>query len=416
MLFDRWKQVVKQNRGEFALCDAGSGQRWTFAELDCEAERASSTHAPIVYAQGSSYQFILQVINAWKERRVLCPLDPGQTPPRLERWPPECVHLKVTSATAGPPKIVAFSAEQLEADVENIAHTMGLRPEWPNLAGISLAHSYGFSNLILPLLLKGIPLVLLSAPLPETFRHGISEFGSVTIPAVPALWRTWLESGVLSSAVKLAISAGAPLPIQLEEQVFARTGLKIHNFYGASECGGIAYDRTSTPRSDGSMVGQAMNGVDISTTDAGTLVVKSGAVGLGYLPESSPTLGAGKFETSDLAEINAGEIFLKGRLGESINVAGRKIAPESIEAVLRQHPSVKECVVFGVASPEAERTEKVVACVAGDKVSETELKVFLSSRLPGWQIPREFWFLREIATNARGKLSRAEWRRKFLER
>ena len=53
------------------------------------------------------------------------------------------------------------------ADAENIVATMGLRPDWPNLGVISLAHSYGFSNLVLPLLLHGIPLILAGAPLPE---------------------------------------------------------------------------------------------------------------------------------------------------------------------------------------------------------------------------------------------------------
>jgi long-chain acyl-CoA synthetase len=41
---------------------------------------------------------------------------------------------------------------------------MGLRPDWPNLGVISLAYSYGFSNLVLPLLLHGIPLFLAPSP------------------------------------------------------------------------------------------------------------------------------------------------------------------------------------------------------------------------------------------------------------
>ena len=59
------------------------------------------------------------------------------------------------------------------ADAENIVATMGLRPDWPNLGVISLAHSYGFSNLVLPLLLHGIPLILAPVPLPaRLMRQG----------------------------------------------------------------------------------------------------------------------------------------------------------------------------------------------------------------------------------------------------
>jgi acyl-CoA synthetase (AMP-forming)/AMP-acid ligase II len=43
------------------------------------------------------------------------------------------------------------------------------------------------------------------------------------------------------------------------------------------------------------------------------------------------------------------------------------------------------------------------------------LKQFLLGKLPAWQMPREWWFVESLSANTRGKLSRAEWRRKFLE-
>ncbi len=83
----------------------------------------------------------------------------------------------MTSATGGAPRMVAFTGEELVADADNIVATMGLRPDWPNLGVISLAHSYGFSNLVLPLLLHGIPLILVDAPLPETVRQAATHRG-----------------------------------------------------------------------------------------------------------------------------------------------------------------------------------------------------------------------------------------------
>ena len=65
--------------------------------------------------------------------------------------------------------------------------TMGLRRDWPNLAFISLAHSYGFSNLVTPLLLHGIPLILGGTPFPEIVRQAGEKFSALTLPAVPAL-------------------------------------------------------------------------------------------------------------------------------------------------------------------------------------------------------------------------------------
>jgi len=192
---------------------------------------------------------------------ALCPLEIGQPKPGLSAPPKPACHLKLTSATTGSPRAVMFTGEQLAADAENIVATMGLRPGWPNLGVISLAHSYGFSHLVLPLLLHGVPLVLVASPLPEIVRRAAENLSGLTLAAVPALWRTWLETGSIPAAARLAFSAGAPLPAALERDVFQACGLKIHNFYGSTECGGIAYDATETPRTEDACVGTSMRNV-----------------------------------------------------------------------------------------------------------------------------------------------------------
>jgi acyl-coenzyme A synthetase/AMP-(fatty) acid ligase len=280
---------------------------------------------------------------------------------------------------------------------------------------ISLAHSYGFSNLVLPLLLHGIPLVLVNSPLPEAIRRAAAVVPFATLPAVPALWCAWRDADAIPRNIRLAISAGAPLPLALEQDVFAKTGFKIHNFYGATECGGIAYDRSSSPRTDATCVGAPMENVQLSINPDGCLEVRGPAVGQTYWPDAAPNLGLGCYRTSDLAEIDEGRVFLRGRATDQINVAGRKVLPGTIEGVLLKHPDVRDCLVFGAPSPEAGRGETVVACVllksgAIDGLEAAALKQFLLGHLPAWQVPREWRFVESLAPNERGKLSRAEWR------
>jgi len=413
MLYERWRQIARAHGSEAALRDLSSGQSWTFAQLAAEADRASIPGSPIAFPQGVTAQFILEVLRAWRHGQVLCPLEAGQTPPALETLPPKCVHLKTTSATSGAAKVIALTAEQLAADAGNITATMGLRADWPNLGVISLAHSYGFSNLVLPLLLHGIPLILSPSPLPEAVRRAAGE-SPVTLAAVPALWRAWHEAGAIPTGVRLAISAGAPLPLPLEQAVFATRGLKIHNFLGASECGGIAYDGSNPPRTDASFVGTAMWNVTLTPSAEGCLQVRSRAVAETYWPEPDARLAQGCFQTSDLVELKDGFVFLRGRAGDQINVAGRKVSPEAIERVLLNHPAVRDCLVFGAPSTDTERMETIVACVAAKSpVSSDELKQFLLEKLPPWQVPREWRFVESLAVNARGKLSRAEWRGRY---
>ncbi len=407
-----------EQRNQPALHDAASGRHWTFGELFGAGEHRAGTPGTVpasscdnAFPQGQSPEFILDLLAAWREDKIVCPLESGQSPPTISGLPNHCIHLKSTSATGGTARFVAFTAEQLMADAKNIVATMGLRPDWPNLGVISLAHSYGFSNLVLPLLLHGIPLILAPAPLPEIIRSAAQNADAITLPAVPAMWRAWHAAAAIPQNVRLAISAGAPLPLGLEQDVFKSRRLKIHNFLGSSECGGIAYDTSEAPRTEDAGIGSPMKNVGLSLNEDGCLVVRSRAVAETYWPEKSDSLGGGVFQTSDLAELKDNQIFLRGRLGDQINLAGRKLAPETVERALLAHPRVRECLVFGAPSRDTSRTETIVAVVAAS-VTEIELKQFLLQSLPAWQVPREWCFVDSLPVNARGKISRVEWRKR----
>jgi long-chain acyl-CoA synthetase len=413
MLYEQWRKIAVERGNEVALRDVSSGRCWIFAELFTLGENQPGGLTHTAFPQGHSPQFILDLLAAWRENKLVCPLETGQAPPEIIGLPANWVHLKTTSGTGGAARFVALTAEQLGADAENIVTTMGLRADWPNLGVISMAHSYGFSNLVLPLLLHGIPLILAPAPLPEIIRRAAESESGITLPAVPPMWRAWHQAGAIPANVRLAISAGAPLATGLERAVFDSCGLKIHNFLGASECGGIAYDASETPRPEAALAGSPMRGVELSLNDSGCLQVCSRAVAETYWPEKSDRLGNGRFQSGDLAALPDGRVFLHGRLGDEINVAGRKVSPESIERALLGHPRVRECLVCGTPSRDAERTDTICAVVVGE-AAEAELKQFLLQTLPAWQVPRTWRFVESLAASVRGKISRAEWRRRFL--
>ncbi|HZV35528.1 MAG TPA: class I adenylate-forming enzyme family protein [Verrucomicrobiae bacterium] len=412
MLYERWRQIAREFRGETALHDLTRGERWTFAQLAAAGEKDAGA-SPVIFPQGPD--FIFTLLRAWHSGRVVCPLEAGQKPSHFESLPPGCAHLKTTSATGGVLRVVAFTEEQLAQDADNIVATMGLRRDWPNLGVISIAHSYGFSNLALPLLLHGIPLLLVDVPLPEMVRQAADIAQSITLPAVPALWRVWHEAKSIPKNIRLAISAGAPLPLMLEKAIFDACGLKLHNFYGSSECGGIAYDASATPRTDAACAGSPMKNVQLSIGEDGCLEVRGRAVGTTYWPDRNSKMNKGVFYSSDLAEIRDGFVFLRGRAGDVINVAGRKLSPEEIEKELLSHPQVRECLVFGAPAEEAGRGEIIVACIAPNgELTRDALRQFLLERLPAWQVPREWIFIPSLEANRRGKISRTEWRARYL--
>ncbi|HXC36614.1 MAG TPA: fatty acid--CoA ligase family protein [Candidatus Acidoferrales bacterium] len=416
MLYESWQKVVDEKPNEVAMRDLASGQSWAFSDLARESEVPLPNHGGIVFPQGNTPEFVISVLRAWRSGTVVCPLEMQQPPPDIPLPPKPCCHLKITPAGTGAGRVVAFTGEQLAADVENIVATMGLRPDWPNLGVISLAYSYGFSNLVLPLLLHGIPLFLAPSPLPVALRCATHADWNLTVAGVPALWHAWQKAGAILSNVRLAISAGAPLPLSLEREVFEEHGVKIHNFYGCTECGGISYDAAAEPRSAESLVGKPLKNVKVDIGGDGFLHVRSRAVGETYWPEREDALRPGIFRTGDFADIKNGEIVLRGRADDHINVAGRKVLPTVIEEALLEHDAVDDCVVFGVPSGNADRVDLIVACVnaSRDDVKE-ELKQYLMQKLPGWQVPREWWFVNSLKSNGHGKPSRAHWRKTFLE-
>ena len=420
VLFDRWCQIVSQNADRIALREAD--RAWTFNDLSQALTTLPAAIEPIIL-QGRTSTFILKLLQGWRDSQVTIPVEDGAPPPDLanlqqRRLPEETCHIKTTSGTTGAPRSILFTAEQLAADCDQIVSTMGLTPDSPNLGVLSLAHSYGFSNLVLPLLLHGIPLHLLANPLPETLRRALNDApAAVTVPSVPAMWQSWHAADALNTGqIRIAISAGAPLSPQLERRIYDSSKLKIHNFLGASECGGIAYDHSLTPRNSNSKtIGSAMQGVTLSKNDEGALTVSSPACGLTYWPEADASLSDGRFQTSDLVELQNSDVRLLGRADDIINVAGRKVHPAEIENALSTLTAVRHCVVFGIPSRRDGHYEEIVAVVSlQGGCSVRAVRAELATLLPNWKLPRQLLEASDLSPDLRGKISRSKWRKRLF--
>jgi 3-oxocholest-4-en-26-oate---CoA ligase len=112
-----------------------------------------------------------------------------------------------------------------------------------------------------------------------------------------------------------------------------------------------------------------------------------------------------------------GTVKLLGRGSASINTGGEKVYPEEVEAELRKHPSVFDCVVVGV--PDARFGEKVVALVQvsdGHSLDEAELTAWCRSRIAGYKTPRRFLLVDSLQRSAAGKAPQPALRALAIER
>lgn len=287
---------------------------------------------------------------------------------------------------------------------------MGIRPDDVNFGVIPFSHSYGFSNLIAPLLYQGTRLLCSTDRMPRAVYNHLQSCGTTVFPGTPALFQALSSLSDIGEplGIRLCISAGAPLAPEIARQFHRRFGLKIHSFYGSSECGGIAYDRSEDPERPSGFIGSPLDGVQVSKIDNDRIAVRGPNVADGYFPNSDiSALDGMRFVPGDIIEWSNLGMQLVGRVSDFVNIAGKKVHPAIIEEHLRKLPGVIDAIVFGI--PSATRNEELVAyVVASNAVSRQLLEAHCREGLSGWQVPREFQMVSELPFNQRGKINRSE--------
>lgn len=336
--------------------------------------------------------------------------------------PPATAVLKLTSGSTGRPQAVALSVRQVTADAVQIIRTMGLRGDDRTLAAIPLTHSYGFGSCLLPLLLLGTPLVFPASHLPGALAAALDGAGITHFPAVPAMIRALAAMDDLPAlpGLRVCLSAGAPLHPDDAAAFFARTGVKVHAFYGSSECGGITYDRTDTEVTEKGRVGTPLWRVRVEVVDEqgracpigveGRVRVTSPAVALALVPPvsgSNPIQGH-TFLTADVGVLDAGQnLTLTGRATAALNVAGKKVHPEEVRRTIESLPGVRGAVVVGL--PERHRGDLVAALVAVDPTAELtaeRILVYCRAQLAPHKVPHRVVVVDDLPRSDRGKVER----------
>jgi acyl-CoA synthetase (AMP-forming)/AMP-acid ligase II len=316
--------------------------------------------------------------------------------------------IKLTSGSTGMPKGIVATEANLLADCINICATMDIRPDDINLGAIPMSHSYGFSNLVTPLLVQGTAVVISNDYLPQSVLTLCNRFSCTVAPLIPMVFDHLITAGDGEfRTVRTFLSAGAPLPPAVSRKFRQRFGIPIHTFYGCSECGGITYDREGAAVERGT-VGRAMENVTL-TSKRGRLIVRGANVALGYLHDANTyqPFEEGLFVTDDLVDVREdGEIVITGRASELINTAGKKVNPREVEQVLLQIDGVHEAKVYG--EPAGARGDVVAAAVVADPdITREQIRAWCLAHLSPHKVPRIVKLIESIPVDERGKVKRA---------
>ncbi|HLP07977.1 MAG TPA: class I adenylate-forming enzyme family protein [Opitutaceae bacterium] len=426
-LLDRWRETVRRDPAALAVIDGATGRRWSRAELAGTAENWCRDHTAahalagrrVLFAEPNGAAWFHVFLGLLEAGAIPVPADSTEPAAALAAqarnlraaalWHAgalspfsgatrhrhgELCLLKLTSGSTGVPKALAFTHGQMLADGRQICASMGIGPGDLNLAVIPLGHSYGLGNLVVPLLAQGTALVCVASPLPQALATDIARWRPTVFPAVPTLLRALVRSDIdpaQLASLHLVVSAGAALPPELATAFAEKFGRRVHNFYGASETGGIAYDRTGDATLTGRSVGTPLQDVSLKFRSGQRFTVESAAVG-----------GHGSFSPADRGELDpAGELRLLGRTGRTVKIAGRRLDLGEVEQTLLALPGVRTACVF--AHPQ--RPDALAAAVASDRAG-AELRAELAARLAPWKVPARIFALPELPTTERGKIDR----------
>jgi acyl-CoA synthetase (AMP-forming)/AMP-acid ligase II len=423
-MFDTFLSVVEAAPNADAMVDGTSGAITSRAALLGRVRELSLHLAASGLSEGDLYvlqlpnsvDFVATFLAALKLKLVVVPVDRDAAPSEVAAirrhfgtplgLPRETRLIKLTSGSTGLPKGIVTTEANLIADCRNICSSMGITPGDINLGAIPFSHSYGFSNLVTPLILQGTLVAYSNDYLPQSLLDLSNRHHCTVGPLIPMVFAHLASSAHgRFETVRTFISAGAPLPATTSRRFRERFGVDIHSFYGCSECGGITYDRRGDAAGRGT-VGTALDGVALKTK-AGHLSVCSKSVAAGYLIDAATFQPIDRvFVTDDLVEMRDAEVALTGRAGDLINTAGKKVNPREVEAVILQIEGVREVRVYG--EPAGARGEVVAAAVvAMPEVTREQVRAFCRARLSRHKVPRIVKLIDAMPVDERGKIRRA---------
>lgn len=230
------------------------------------------------------------------------------------------------------------------------------------------------------------------------------------------------------SSHRMAVHSAAACPVPVKRELMEWWGPIVHEYYGASEGGGVTYigpqEWLEHPGSVGRPILGAFHildddGTELSPGERGTIFYERG-IPIAYHNDTEKTRAAhrddGWSTVGDLGYIDEdGYLYLVGRRQNLIISGGVNIYPQEVEDLLTGHPAVADVAVIGIPNQEYGQEVKAVVELGSDAEPsdelEAELIAFCRSGLATYKAPRSVDFVTELPRAPNGKL----YKRRLME-
>jgi len=350
--------------------------------------------------------------------------------PDLEAFPTgvdEPCYWLYSSGTTGRPKgVVHLHGDMLACVTPYAEQVVSIEPDDSTFSVARLFFSYGLVNsLFLPLLAGASAVLTPRRPDVNHTLEVVQRFRPTLFFSVPTSYAQLTAAMAGSSerpfaSVRLAVSAGEPLPEPLYRRWRDMTGVEVLDGLGSTEVGYIFCSNLAgraRPGSSGTLLGDHEArvvdefGHDLPDGQAGELWVKASSTALFYWNQRERTKQVfwGEWlRTGDRYIRDAdGYFWYQGRNNDVFKVSGQWVSPLEIESCLLTHPDVLECAVIDASDADGLMKPKAfVVRRPGSSVRAPELQAHVKERLQPYKYPRWVEFVDDLPKTASGKVQR----------
>jgi long-chain acyl-CoA synthetase len=333
-----------------------------------------------------------------------------------------------TSGTTGTPKGAELTHDSLYTNCDVSVRTLFDATERDVILGaLPLFHSFGQTCALNAAMRVGALLTMIPRFEPGKALEIIERDKVTMFEGVPTMYHALLNHPEREkfdvSCLRLCVSGGAALPVEVMRAFEEAFGVKILEGYGLSETSPVAsFNHPHAERKPGS-IGTPIEGVemkvvgsdgsDVAQGEVGEIAIRGHNVMKGYWRRPDATddvMREGWFHTGDMAQMDEdGYFFIVDRKKDMIIRGGYNVYPREIEEVLYEHPAVSEAAVIGV--PDESMGEEVAAAIVlrrDKQATADDIRAFVKERVAAYKYPRRIWFCDELPKTATGKILKRE--------